>query len=407
MKRLLAFFSVFGLVIALAPAVNAALETTWRTDIVAASNDVATGPGGAVYAVGRGPAGTVSWDRGRATVTRLTTAGDVVWSRAWQPHPERPRAFRTNAVAVAVGDNGVVYVVGTVQRFNCEGGGWFIRAYSPNGRLLHAAGTQRAWYCRPPGPQTVRDVAVRGDLVVVATAATGCCGELARVDGYLRGFTTGLRSLWRTNFEPPAPANAAWYDAADSVAIARDGSVYAAGWAAIERSNGETTPAGALLIQKVRHGGTTLWARRPGVPMGYDPAVSLALGSDRMIVGAQLRGGGTWLGQLTLTADPVWHRVWGVAAEIRARIGGVALDATGRIWMVGTRRDLTDNGINVFVRRHGPAGVLVGSLTIDQPARWVRGNAVATLGDAAFAVGTTYVPATGVLISGEVWRVQV
>ena len=109
--------------------------------------------------------------------------------------------------------------------------------------------------------------------------------------------------------------------------------------------------------------------------MGDDPPVSMALGADRMIVGAQTRGGGTWLGQLTLTATPVWHHAWGAAAEIRAQLGGVALDTTGRIWMVGTRRDAT-GGSNPFVRRFGPTGVLAGSLTMDTPATWVKGNAV-------------------------------
>ena len=406
MRRMFALFSVIGLVIALAPAAGAALQTAWQTDIVAASNDVAIGPGGAVYVVGQGPSGTQAWEGGHATLTRLTAAGDVVWSRSWQPHPERPKAYMTKALAVAVGGNGVVYVVGTVQRHGCEGGGWFIRSYGPNGRFLNMGAPQRAWYCRPPGPQTVRDVAVRGDLVVVATAGTGCCGESRLIDGYIRAYTTDLRPLWRSNFEPPAPADPTWFDAADSVAIAADGSVYAAGWAAIEPSDGETLSNGALLIEKLGHGGTTLWARRAGVAMGDDTHVSMALGADRMIVGAELRGGGAWLGQLTLRATPVWHRIWGVAPEIRAQLGGVALDSTGRIWMVGTRRD-GSGGSNPFVRRFGPTGVVAGSLTIDLPATWVKGNAVATLRDTAFVAGTTYEPSSSVLVSGEVWRVQI
>jgi hypothetical protein len=113
------------------------------------------------------------------------------------------------------------------------------------------------------------------------------------------------------------------------------------------------------------------------------------------------------LGALTLTAAPIWHRTWGGTPEIRAQLGGVAVDATGRTWMVGTRLDRSDNGTNVFVRRYGPTGVLAGILTIDQATRWVLGNSVATLSNIAFAVGTRYDKSTGVLKSGEVWRVHV
>jgi hypothetical protein len=75
--------------------------------------------------------------------------------------------------------------------------------------------------------------------------------------------------------------------------------------------------------------------------------------------------------------------------------------------MVGTRLDRSDDGTNVFVRRYGPTGVLAGTLTIDQAAEWVLGNSVATLGNVAFAVGTRYDKPTGVMRSGEAWRVHV
>ena len=58
----------------------------------------------------------------------------------------------TNAVAVAVGSNGVVYVVGTVQRHGCEGGGWFIRSYGPNGRFLNMGAPQKRLVLPAAGP---------------------------------------------------------------------------------------------------------------------------------------------------------------------------------------------------------------------------------------------------------------
>lgn len=407
MKRMVFALWALALIVALAPPADAALQISWRTEVAAAQNDVAVGPGGAVYVVGRGPAGSKPWEKSLATVARLTTAGEVVWKRSWHPHPERPRAFLANAVSVAVSPTtGIVYVAGTVQRFNCEGGGWFIRAYGPQGQFLWMTGTRRAWYCKAPGPQTIADVATRGNLVVAATAGTGCCGESALLDGFVRGYTPKLEPLWRTNFEPPAPAEPGWFDIADSLAISPDGSVYAAGWAAVEFSSGESTPAGAMLIQKFGHGGASLWSKRPGVPLGNPRSVSMKLLVDRMIVGADLRGGGIWLGRLALSAAEVWHRTWGSDTDIRAGMGGVAVDADGRIWATGTRRDPSDGGQNVYVRRYSAVGTLLSFLAIDPNPKWVQGNGIDTAGTSGFVVGTRYDRPSYRQLDGELWRVN-
>jgi hypothetical protein len=308
-------------------------------------------------------------------------------------------------VAVAVGSNGVVYVVGNVQRFNCEGGGWFVRSYSPHGKLLHAAGTEPAWYCNPPGPQIVRDVAVHRDTVVVAAARTGCCGTAALLDGYLRAFSTKLQPRWSTNFEPPGPTPRRWYDVADSLGITGNGAIYAAGWSATKHSNGESTPPGSLTIELVGHGGNAKWSRRPGVPMGYDGAVSIGLGDSRLLVGADMRGGGVWAGRLSTNGTPVWHRTWGGDKSIRARLGGVATDSLGRLWLSGSRVDGSDHGRNVFVRRYGATGALHGSLTIDLAPRWVEGTAVSTLGKTGFVTGRAFSPAHSTFLRGHVWRI--
>jgi len=405
MKRLLVAAATLALLLAMAPAAEAALTPRWRIDIGAAVNDVAVGPHGAIYVMGAGPPGTLSYEGGRATISRLSPTGAVKWTRTWKPHPERPRAFMAEATAVAVGSNGVVYVVGNVRRFNCEGGGWFVRSYSPRGKLLHTAGPESAWYCRAPGPQTVRDVAVRGDLVVVAAVRTGCCGTSALLDGYLRGYSTDLRTRWTSNFEPPAPTPAKWFDVADSVSIAGDGSVLAAGWSAIQRSNGEMEVPGSLTVAKFGHGGRPAWSKRPGVMMGYDGQVSMALGSSHMLIVADLRGGGIWSSALTMAAVPVWRRTWGSDATIRATLGGVATDSLGRLWLTGSRKDNSDSGRNVFVRRYGASGAVTGSLTIDSLPRWVDGNSITTLGPAAFVAGTASQPRHSVLLNGKVWRI--
>ena len=406
LRRAMTVVAAITLVFVAAPSAQAAFAPAWRTDLGAAANDVAVGPGGAIYAVGYAPPGSPSFSQGRAIVSRLTPAGDVVWTRTWKPHPERPKAFMATAVAVAVGDNGVVYVVGNVQRFNCEGGGWFVRAYSPHGKLLHAAGPESAWFCNPPGPQIVRDVAVHGDTVVVAAARTGCCGTAALLDGYLRAFSTKLHPRWSTNFEPPGPTPRRWYDVADSLGITGNGAIYAAGWSATKHSNGESTPPGSLTIELVGHGGNAKWSHRPGVPMGYDGAVSMALGNSRLLVGADMRGGGVWAGRLSAIGTPVWHRTWGGDKSIRARLGGVAADSLGRLWLSGSRVDGSDHGRNVFVRRYGATGALHGSLTIDLAPRWVEGTAVSTLGTTGFATGRAFSPAHSTFLRGHVWRIN-
>jgi hypothetical protein len=297
-------------------------------------------------------------------------------------------------------------VVGNVRRFNCEGGGWFVRAYSPHGKVLHTAGIESAWYCNPPGPQIVRDVAVRGDTVVVAAARTGCCGTSALLDGYVRAFSTKLHPRWSTNFEPPAPTPRRWFDVADSLSIRENGAIYAAGWAATQHSNGETTPPGSLMLESFGHGGNTKWSRRPGVPMGYDGAVSMAPGNAQLDLGVDMRGGGIWAGRVSLTGSPVWHRTWGSDPSIRARLGGVATDPFGRLWLVGSRVDGSDHGRNVFARRYRPSGALFGSLTIDLATRWVDGTSVATLGTTGFATGRAFSPAHSTYLRGHVWRIN-
>jgi len=81
MRRALSVVAAVALVLVVAPSAQAAFAPAWRTDVGAAANDVAVGPGGAIYAVGYAPPGSPAYAKGRAIVSRLTPSGDVVWTR--------------------------------------------------------------------------------------------------------------------------------------------------------------------------------------------------------------------------------------------------------------------------------------------------------------------------------------
>ena len=403
MRRVVTIVPVLALLLLAAPAARGSVQTDWHRTVAASVTDVAVGSDGAVYVVGHGPPDTPFYD-GYASITRYTTGGALVWTRTWQFHPERPQAFSANAVAVAVADNGVVYVTGTVQRYNCEGGGWFVRAYGPSGRLLDAYGTVHRWTCHI-GPQGVDDIAVDGALVLVAVRDYGCCGEAGLVDGSIWAFDRNLDRQWRVDFEPPAPADLTWWDEAQTISIGAGGEIYASGWAAIEPVvYGERDPNGSLLVMRLSRTGAVAWSLRPGVPMGRGGAVASTPATDGMVVAAAAGRGGIWLGRMRVDGSASWAWTWGADPKVRARPGGLDIDATGRIWLAGSRRDLGDSGANPFVMLVSPAGKPMTGSVLDAPARSVLATGVATLGRAGFVVATEW---NGYRMhAGHVWRLH-
>ena len=403
MRRALTIVPMLALILLGAPAARGSVQTDWHRTAAASASDVAVGPGGAVYVVGHGPPDTPFYE-GHASISRYTIGGAVVWTRTWRFHPERPRAFSANAVAVAVAANGVVYVTGTVQRYNCEGGGWFVRAYGPGGRLLDAYGTVRRWTCHI-GPQAVDDIAVDGSLVLVAVRDYGCCGEAGLVDGSIWAFDRSLDRQWRVDFDPPAPADPAWYDEAQRISVGPGGEIYVSGWAAIEAAvYGERDPNGSLLVMRLHRTGSVAWALRPGVPMGRRGAVASTPTSDGVVVAAAAGRGGIWLGRMRGDGTSAWSWTWGADPTVRARPGGLDIDAAGRIWLAGSRRDLSDSGSNPFVRLVSLAGKTTTDRVIDVPARSVIATGIARLGRAGFLVATEW---DGYWMNaGHVWRLH-
>jgi hypothetical protein len=76
------------------------------------------------------------------------------------------------------------------------------------------------------------------------------------------------------------------------------------------------------------------------------------------------------------------------------------VDASKSTWVVGTRRDPSDHGLDVFVRRFGPGGASLGGLSFDAGVRRLIGGGIAPRGTSAYVTGSATAPS-----SGLVWRV--
>jgi hypothetical protein len=201
-RRLLTALAVSALLGAAFPSIAGAVSLTWSVHAYQDANDVAAAPGGGVYVVG----GRDTSITRKAFVARYTPGSTRAWTRSWLPNVDSS----TNGVAVAVGGDGRVYVLGSVQQ-QCEGGGWFVRAYSPSGDLLDKYVTP-GWQCSLLEHPT--DLAVDGNLVVVTGFTHGCCADQTR-DGWAQALSRSLSPRWRTDVEPPATP-ASWFDTASS-----------------------------------------------------------------------------------------------------------------------------------------------------------------------------------------------
>jgi hypothetical protein len=346
-KRVLALVSSMLCVVVLAPPARADLRPRWHVSLPGGVQAVAVGSDGAVFTVGTRPLP----DRKHATqmiVRRLTGSGTVVWTRRWHP-----RGGSSRGAVVTVSPTGTISVAGTVA-LNRAGASWFVRSYGPNGGL-------RASFVAPyeyDVMSSVTDVAARADLVMVAQTAEGCC-EAWPVDGWVRAFDTHLRPRWSDTFIRHRG------DPVTGLSIDAFGNVLVGGIEGTRFSGPGSPPvAGVLVVEKLTGGGALLWRHRPGVPTPGDGTVGVSALGDRLMVSAPLRAGGAWLGRLTLGGDLRWSRTWGTERPRRQTPLSLAVDGSGATWVVGTRRHATDPRVDGFVRRIGPAGGVLGTLTI-------------------------------------------
>ncbi len=162
-RTMLALLVTVGLVVELAPAANA-VTVHWTKRVGRAAVDVASAPDGSIYVVSTDSRSiTVA-----ATLHKYDAQGNLRWSRHWLPFPHAS----THAVGVAIAGNGTIYMLG-IARGQCEGEGWFVRAFAPGGELR--------WKYVTPGwatcglAEAASDIDVQGDLVVVSGTSFGCC----------------------------------------------------------------------------------------------------------------------------------------------------------------------------------------------------------------------------------------
>ena len=418
MRRFLASLTALAMLLVFAPASSAALHPTWGRQIGQSLTSVAVSGDGAIYVAGSQANGTFET---KALLAKLTPAGDVVWTRTWLPSNKKRSdggpVWTTGATAVAVADNGTIYVTGSVQKTNFEGGRWFIRVYAPSGTFLRAFNAYQKKRAGGGPPQITSGIAIRGNRVVVTGHGYGCCDDPA-TDGWIRAFDARLHPTWHAQFEPPSSIPQAWFDVAEGVSIGATGNIFVTGWAATGPPPTDTVyrGVGTVVLEELSSTGALLWTHRTNVStFSYDPRssgftnVSVSARGDRVMVSAPVQRSKrtiAWLGRFSLDGTLLWSRIWGTDVKYAAPTG-VAVDPSMSTWVVGTRRDPNDHGLNVFVRRFGPDGASMGASFIDRGVRYLVGGGIALRGSGAYITGSEVSPplSGGGPISGRVWRI--
>jgi hypothetical protein len=377
LRRPLAVLSLTSLLVILGTVAPQAASVQWVHKAGKTIDAVAVDAAGNTYAVGTTLTGS---GKRAAILLKYGPAGTKLWSRIWLP----PAADLTGGDAVTVASDGSVYWGGGATPPGCEGDGWFLRKVGSNGRLLWHR-DQRGWQqCKVA--TILSDIDASAQAVVFSAFHHGCCGD-PYADGWVRAFTPGGDPRWKAPFEPPASVPHRFFDRATGIALGGLDRVFVAGWAAKERigSPEETNPKGIIVIEKIAPDGSVLWSKRARRINDVRTDAAISVRGDRVMVASRARPGhiwwpgqppAAWLGRFTVAGDRVWSRIWGTKWRFGAEPAQVSIDSRLSTWVVGTRRDPTDRGLDLFVRRYSAGGDLTWSRTFDGPTRYFHGSGI-------------------------------
>jgi hypothetical protein len=405
MRRCAALVIVLSLSVVMAPASYAA-PVRWTQNAGNAVHGVAAAPDGGVYVTGERLDGPTR----EATLIKYGPNGGRWWTRSWRPRP----AATTRGIAVAVAPDGTVYLLGSAWKGK-EGGGWFIRSYSPSGDL-------RSTYLTPAWDagllETVADIAV-GDSQVVVAGWEGSASTEVGLRGWVRSFSPTLSATWTSFLETPASIPSAYWDRATGAAIGASGDIFVAGWAATEAPMwGMTgTPAGTVVLEKLDPDGRVAWSRRPGKAMyGIHGVASISVRAGRVMVVAPVGGLGApffalddglskaWLARFTTDGTLVWARVWGRATRHAADPTHVFIGPSLYTWVVGARWDHRTRTAAAFLRVFGPDGRRVRSVLLDPRIPFTHATDVVALPGGGVVTGYTTDKYASHGHVGKVWR---
>jgi hypothetical protein len=341
-----------------------------------------------------------------AVLRKFDPDGSPVWTRTWS-HPD---AHATGDL-VAVAPDGSVYFAGSIGSNHFEGGAWFLRKYHPDGTLVWAR-DERGWE-HGRTADSPSGLAVAPGMVLLSGSDQGCCGDFRIRDGWVLAFGTDGSRRWRSPFEPGGDLDA-FSDQAESVTVGAGGGIYVGGWTALGPESEETAAGHELLLQRLDGHGVVVWSKTLPATAHRDQdfGLDLALHSDALMVSAFVEGhdvwlparpGHAWLARFTLAGDLVWSRQWGASWTKAAQPSAVAVGARGRTFVIGSRRDPSDHGVDAFIRAYSAAGSLVWRRNLEGDERFLVGADIAwrsgSLAAGAEALSHRYDPGT----AGVLW----
>ena len=275
-----------------------------------------------------------------ATARAATVISETTWGGA--------NAEVTNGAAVA--PDGSMYLAGFTNSFDPFGrDNAFVVKFNPDGSL--------SWQRTFDGPgdfsfDRVNGVAVAPDGSVYAAGQTVGVGN----DVLLLKFSPDGSLVWQRRWD------AGGQETGEAVAVASDGAVYVTG----------TTDSfggfGHFLVLRFAPDGTLVWQRIRDVAtdavVGAGQAIAVAADGSIYAAGVAPRSVVGEFDMLLLKLDPQgtlsWQRTYSAAAVADAR-GGVAIGADGSVYVAGgiqavTRRTAVND---TFVAKFGPDGSLV------------------------------------------------